>query len=176
MPEPIEHYQAYDTGERDVISFGNLMFKAGQLKEAIVSAFDESIGRTIEQKLRLSGIKLPLRMLFPPPSVDRGETWGEEGIDCEILGTANSGWKKGKIRIRVLVEFCAEEDDLADSWHTSPPAQLPMRHPVEDLPTAEFEPVTEDLDPREYASIFNHADFYTSSGNGNGNGNGNGRH
>ncbi|MBD2119436.1 KGK domain-containing protein [Trichocoleus sp. FACHB-262] len=35
--------------------------------------------------------------------------WFSKGIDCEILRTDAKGWKKGKLRIRIAVEFCPDE-------------------------------------------------------------------
>jgi len=39
--------------------------------------------------------------------------WTEEGADCEVL-MVGSTWKKGKVRIRVAVEFCEDSDPATD--------------------------------------------------------------
>lgn len=35
--------------------------------------------------------------------------WFGKGVDCEILKPDAKGWKKGKLRIRITVEFCPDE-------------------------------------------------------------------
>ena len=35
--------------------------------------------------------------------------WLGEGVDVEILKYGSPGWKKGKIRIKVSLEFCPDE-------------------------------------------------------------------
>jgi len=34
-----------------------------------------------------------------------------EGIDCQFLNLGAKSWKKGKVRIRINVEFYAEENN-----------------------------------------------------------------
>ena len=36
--------------------------------------------------------------------------WFGEGIDCEILQLGSTNWQKGKVKIKLSVEFYAEED------------------------------------------------------------------
>ena len=35
-----------------------------------------------------------------------------DGVNCEILQLGSQTWKKGKMRIKVTVEFYAEEDNV----------------------------------------------------------------
>lgn len=39
--------------------------------------------------------------------------WTEEGCKCEVL-MVGSSWKKGKIRIKIAVEFCEDEETNTD--------------------------------------------------------------
>lgn len=41
--------------------------------------------------------------------------WIEEGIDCEILNLGAKDWKKGKVKIKITVEFCSDEPELSQS-------------------------------------------------------------
>ena len=38
--------------------------------------------------------------------------WIEEGLDCEILKLGESSWKKGKVRVKMTIEFCPDEPEL----------------------------------------------------------------
>ena len=37
--------------------------------------------------------------------------WIEEGLDCEILKLGESSWKKGKVRVKMTIEFCPDEPE-----------------------------------------------------------------
>ena len=41
------------------------------------------------------------------------EKWFSKGIDCEILKLGAKGWQKGKVRIRVSLEFCPDEPETS---------------------------------------------------------------
>lgn len=38
-----------------------------------------------------------------------------QGIDCELLKAGAPGWKKGRVRIRIEVEFIPDEPEVAAS-------------------------------------------------------------
>jgi hypothetical protein len=40
--------------------------------------------------------------------------WIEEGINCERLNPGDPQWKKGKVRVRVVVEFAPDEPESPD--------------------------------------------------------------
>ncbi|WP_103666426.1 KGK domain-containing protein [Pseudanabaena sp. BC1403] len=41
------------------------------------------------------------------------QTWVIDGADCEVL-MVGSTWKKGKVRIKIAVEFCEDVDPATD--------------------------------------------------------------
>jgi hypothetical protein len=170
MRERNHNYSNYDCSDRDVVAFGDSMFRAGKLKDSIIDTFDINVGKSIEQKLRLNGIELPVRMLSPNHVSATTNSWFEEGLDCEILSLEKQGWAKGKIRVKVEVEFYLEEEVATLSEPENNRALLPSRAEIEDLPTADFEltgmPVSPSLTPVH--SLKN--------GDSNGNGNGKMRH
>ncbi len=100
----------YDCGDDDVIAFGEAMFRSGKLKRAIAQSFDGSVGRAIDQKLRQSGLEIPVRMIGSTRLANEHCQWFEEGISCEILDLATRQWCKGKVRVSVAVEFLIEDD------------------------------------------------------------------
>lgn len=38
--------------------------------------------------------------------------WFQKGIDCEILTIGSQSWKKGKVKIKISLEFYVEEEDV----------------------------------------------------------------
>lgn len=44
---------------------------------------------------------------------DIQKEWTEEGVECEVL-MVGSTWKKGKVRIKIAVEFCEDSDTNTD--------------------------------------------------------------
>lgn len=37
--------------------------------------------------------------------------WTTEGVECEILQLGTTSWQKGKVRLRIDLEFCPDELD-----------------------------------------------------------------
>ncbi|MGK7932772.1 MAG: KGK domain-containing protein [Microcystaceae cyanobacterium] len=40
--------------------------------------------------------------------------WIDEGLECEVLNLGANQWKKGKVRIKVTVEFCPDESEIIE--------------------------------------------------------------
>lgn len=34
--------------------------------------------------------------------------WVTEGVDCEVLNISEGQWKSGKVRVKVVIEFCPD--------------------------------------------------------------------
>jgi KGK domain len=101
----------YDCGDDDVIAFGEAMFRSGKLKKAIGQSFDGSVGRAIDQKLRQHGLEIPIRMIGSTRLANEHCQWFDEGINCEILDLATRSWCKGKVKVKVSVEFFVEDTE-----------------------------------------------------------------
>ena len=43
------------------------------------------------------------------------DSWLNGGVGCEILSPNAKGWRKGKIRFRVTVEFCPDEPEFEEA-------------------------------------------------------------
>lgn len=41
--------------------------------------------------------------------------WFEDGIECEILKPNSMGWKKGRVRVNVTIEFYTDEQEEEES-------------------------------------------------------------
>lgn len=44
---------------------------------------------------------------------ETNKTWVKEGADCKVL-MVGSAWKKGKVRIKIAIEFCEDSDTNTD--------------------------------------------------------------
>lgn len=89
---------------KDVISFSSEnLTSINKLKTVVHGAFANagitSISNYIHQNLNLQ----------------YGSTWFREGEECEILRASSSGWQKGKIKIKVTLEFIPDEPEEINS-------------------------------------------------------------
>lgn len=56
--------------------------------------------------------------------------WMGEGADCEVLKFGAKGWQKGKVRIKVSIEFCPDEPEIEET----PTEEIPQpESPLDDL-------------------------------------------
>ena len=83
-----------------VISFTNkTAFKINNLMETINSFFSHFVLSDLSKKLQQTN-------LGTPPN--HGGSW-MNGVDAEILEPQSGKWQKGKIRMKVILEFCPDE-------------------------------------------------------------------
>jgi hypothetical protein len=40
--------------------------------------------------------------------------WIDEGLECEVLNLGANPWKKGKVRVKVTVEFCPDKPEITE--------------------------------------------------------------
>ncbi|WP_072620164.1 KGK domain-containing protein [Spirulina major] len=48
-------------------------------------------------------------------SYGKPKKWVTEGVDCEVLSISEGKWKSGKVRVKVLIEFCPDESGGSQS-------------------------------------------------------------
>jgi KGK domain len=103
-------FKPLDNGET-AISIPSNMFKHKELMAFINEAFRHGglnrLGEIIWDRGRG---KIPL-----DKSDDSRQSWFENGIECEILKPNSMGWQKGRVRINVTIEFCADKYEQAES-------------------------------------------------------------
>lgn len=80
------------------LSFPNSMFKLGDFLSKVQETFPVPGYQALSAALNSKGG-------IPGSWPD----WFNQGVDCEILRPDAKGWRKGKIRIRIAVEFCPDE-------------------------------------------------------------------
>ena len=100
------HFKPLENGET-AISIPFNMFKQKELIAFIDEAFRHGglnrLGEIIWDRGRG---KIPLEK-----SDESRKAWFEDGIECEVLNPNSNGWKKGKIRINIKIEFCPDEQE-----------------------------------------------------------------
>lgn len=106
-----EHYYLENCNDDDVLSNnGNLMFKIRRLKEALKESFANEIPNALETTLRakfISQFSFGTHFWFEKDN-DNSQFW-------EILRLGANNWQKGKLRVRVSVEFVPDEPENLES-------------------------------------------------------------
>jgi hypothetical protein len=93
-------------GDDDVLSLeSGKLFKVGRFREAVKSAFtdENQVPSWLSSGLRKEGVEV---------GTSDTKKMLEQGIDGEVLMLGSKGWQKGKIRIRISVEFCPDEPEI----------------------------------------------------------------
>jgi hypothetical protein len=107
-------YNLNDFDEKDIVSFESQLFKVFQLRESIRKAFNTpNVGAYLHQALSQHKIPINTQSFANSYHSEFDEWLFDGGGDCEVLRPGIQGWQKGKIRIRlkVDVEFCADEPE-----------------------------------------------------------------
>ncbi|MEW6496181.1 MAG: KGK domain-containing protein [Cyanobacteriota bacterium] len=99
-------YNSYlqECSDDDVLSFDDAIFKVGKVKNAVEYAFTDpnQLPQSLSYAFRNKGLEtLNISNII------------SDGVDCEVLRIGSKGWEKGKLRIRIQVEFCSDEPDIS---------------------------------------------------------------
>jgi hypothetical protein len=120
----------------DVISFGAELYKFSKFSVALISAI-KKIGNVVVSSLDSDGIKgteiYVSRKDYRHGSYQDNSKWLNEGKDCEILRIGSNGWQKGKMRIKVIVEFQPDEPEIPETQNDRKPEIVPPESPLDDL-------------------------------------------
>lgn len=96
-------FKAIECNDGDVLDFGGNTYKVAKLKQAMDTSFNSTLGFTLNQELTRQGVRIK-----QSPNVN----WFQNGIDCEILTLGSQSWKKGKVKLKISVEFYVDEEDV----------------------------------------------------------------
>ena len=103
-------FQALEHEESNaVISFRNeTTFKVSKFMETINRFFQQLILSKLSEQLRQTDLGSP---------INPRHSWNNSsGMKVEILEPQSGEWKKGKVRMRVILEFCPNEpEEIEDS-------------------------------------------------------------
>ena len=91
-----------------VVSFFSSMFKVGELVSVAMDVFrDKGLEELNNRLTSLGKGKIPI-----------GKStyeWFNNGTGCELLSPGAKGWQKGKVRIKVILEFCPDEPEVEEA-------------------------------------------------------------
>jgi hypothetical protein len=90
----------------DILEQQEQLFKFGKIKSALESAFDNDIPTALAGHFNNKNVHFSL--------LEKLSDWFTKGIDCQILKAGSDGWKKGKLKIRVIVEFIPDEPEIPE--------------------------------------------------------------
>ncbi|GET42163.1 KGK domain-containing protein [Microseira wollei] len=111
-----DKYNFHDCNDDDVLSFGDAIFKIGKFRQALNQSLNNDLGNQITHQLSSKGVKIPDSILYSPGEKEPHVKWFDKGRDCEILNLGAKKWKKGRVKIKISVEFYVEEE--TDSSNT----------------------------------------------------------
>ncbi|MEB3178430.1 MAG: KGK domain-containing protein [Nostocaceae cyanobacterium] len=111
-----DKFKQIDCGDNDVLSFPeDVTFKVGKFRKAAEESFVDNVVEKFNEQLRYRGVSLDFHKLHPNGYWDAVKSFGKDGIDCEILNLGDKKWKKGKVKIKVSVEFYAEDEEILET-------------------------------------------------------------
>ena len=97
------------------------MFKVGKLRQTIKRAFRGSLQKALNDVLKADGLQFNTSVYNHKTRGIDEKDWFGDGMDCEILKIGAKGWQKGKIKIRVSVEFCSDEPEIKETPQITEP-------------------------------------------------------
>jgi hypothetical protein len=106
--------------DEDVLAFGDDTFKIGKLRKAVNESSNRSVAEKFINELKSKGLNINPDKMHPDGCYATYDNCLKEGIDCEVLNLGSKGWKKGKLRFKISVEFYLEEEDLEITEPESP--------------------------------------------------------
>ena len=128
-----DKFDLHNCGNEDALSFGNAMLKVEKLKETVNGVLPEyGLGETLSNSLSRQNLNIDVGL-----TTDKTrylyEKWFGEGIECEILRVGAQGWKKGKIKLNVTIEFCPDEPEVEEIPKNNQSETSKPESPLDDL-------------------------------------------
>lgn len=119
-----DNYYLQDCGDNDVVCFGDTTYKVSKFKEAVNQSFNSSMGQVLIRELGYRKVEFKEHLPY--------EEWFNTGKDCEILNLGSQKWKKGKVKIKVSLEFYVEEEESKETENDETIPNQP-ESPLDDL-------------------------------------------
>ena len=102
MNTPINFQHLEHEDSNAVVSFDNgTAFKISKFMEYINSIFGKLVLNNLSEQLKQKGLGTPPNYQYH---------WNNS-VDAEVLEPKSGEWKKGKMRMRVILEFCPDEPE-----------------------------------------------------------------
>lgn len=103
-----DNFEFKQCSENDVIEFGSGTYRVKKLIEAIPKIFLDVLAHQLYSCLQKAKIDIPIKK-------GNYSNYFTKGVDCEILKVGSDSWQKGKFKIKVSIEFIADEPETPQS-------------------------------------------------------------
>lgn len=111
-----ENFPLKNCSKNDVLSFRSAICKVSQMRQALQKAFRFSVAKVLYDSLKSHGVEIDQGGRVMGEAFCRyNHRWFDEGVDCEILKLGATDWQKGKVKIKVMLEFCPDDAGFNDS-------------------------------------------------------------
>jgi hypothetical protein len=128
-----EHIFLENYGNDDVFSFQSTIFKVSKLRQVMSSAVSNQLESALQELCKTQQLQINT-MKYNPQSRSSGQQqWFRDGIDCETLKIGAKGWQKGKVKIRVILEFCPDEPEVEETPQNNESETSQPESPLDDL-------------------------------------------
>lgn len=115
--------------EKSAISFDGKTYKVEEIVK-VLKGLKSNLGRFIFSSLHKSD-----KQIHPGTSQESGQAdYGscfEEGIHFEILQPGSEDWVKGRMRLKMSLEFVIDQPDLLDAKTLSDAVELANENPLD---------------------------------------------
>ncbi len=111
----------------DVLELGNQIVKLSNFSSGLNCAFSWNYN-----KAALSTVAA----IMKSPSLSNTnvqQLFNGDGIDASILCIGSQGWKKGKIKLKITLEFCPDEPEIEDIKQINSTENSQMSSPLDDI-------------------------------------------
>ena len=110
-----ENFQLDNCNQHEALSVKDKVFKISKIQEALKTIFCGDLATTLYEKLKSHEIDIdPGGNVIGNKFYRYNSNFFKEGIECEILKFNSDGWTKGKLRIKVTLEFCPDEPEIEE--------------------------------------------------------------
>jgi hypothetical protein len=99
-----ENFQLQQISNDDVVGCDNGTHKIARLIQVIKEIFTHKINAEMYSTLTPYDIKI-----LSSSNNDKGRSWFDRGVSCEVLKVGAQSWQKGKIRLNISLEFIPDE-------------------------------------------------------------------
>lgn len=128
-----KHIFLENYGNDDVFSFESTIFKVGRLREIMRSSVVPKLESALQELCKTHTLQINTMKYNPQSRNSWEQQWFHDGIDCETLKIGAKGWQKGKIKIRVILEFCPDEPEVEQTPQNNESEISPPESPLDDL-------------------------------------------
>jgi hypothetical protein len=106
----MEEINSVGIDEQDVLQFGDNTYKVSSLLKKLQDALSSRFPDAFVGYLKYANINIPLGKQSGTQDLNNSESvWVDEGVPCEALKLGSSVWQTGRVRVRFVVEYVADE-------------------------------------------------------------------